>query len=357
MLSYIQGLQPSTMRFLYFCHNDGSDPKYKAKFKAYVNSCAYELRVTTEDDPMYVVPSKNGDYCYIYKQNDIKYNVDTEKGNVVGYKKQTGYTPIETQGGGGSPASWGEHLTVGVENKLFEGSYVLDTHYTFYSPNSDRVGDIHRESRGCKLKLNPQAIETEPNEQTKVIIGYRFYTSKMIQSYDFDPTLITLIRHLYHRILGTSLTGGKRRITPKIHVGARGGRYIIKHKKKVYLKGQHGGHYPWWDEMSRSYTDDFVKFLSLHLIENVHTKHRDLIDTILVDDGSTDHFMMLYVYGDMDEIVLANKYEVPKEAVFELYAKYLAVLSVQRSAAATANAPEPTQIVGNLMNVLVKVNT
>lgn len=78
--SYIRALTPSNVRFLYFCHNERTIPKNTAKFIAYVNSCAYKFDVPSSIsvDPLYIVPSKNAEFCYMYKDTDI--NVEIELG-------------------------------------------------------------------------------------------------------------------------------------------------------------------------------------------------------------------------------------------------------------------------------------
>jgi hypothetical protein len=344
------------MKFLYFCHNDGSDAKFTGKFIAYVNRCAYELKVPDVDDPLYIVPTKNGDFCYTYKETDIKYDIDVEIGRVEGYKRMPEYTPIEKDGG--------EHLTVGLEQgntfKDKDKEYsLLNTHWTSYKERSTRLGDILRQAIGCTIKLDPNARLEEPNEKTRFVVS-GFQGGRLGDIYSFNPqlNLIKIIRHLYHIILGNSVTGGKRRkCVPKVHVGARGGRYIIKNNKKMYLK-QRGGAYPWLNSDSLSYKDEFINFLSSHLIENVHKTHPDLLDTVLVDDDTSDYFMILYIYGDEDTTVTAQKFAIPKEAVLDMYAKYIAVMAIkQASASASASdTSEPLPVVGNLLDSSIIVS-
>jgi hypothetical protein len=140
-----------------------------------------------------------------------------------------------------------------------------------------------------------------------------------------------------------------------VHVGARGGRYIIKNKHKIYLK-QRGGADPWLNADSLSYKDEFINFLSSHLIENVHKAHPDLLDTILVDDDKSDYFMILYIYGDEDTTVTAQKFAIPKEAILNMYAKYIAVMAIKQASASASDTSRPLPVVGNLLDSLVSVS-
>lgn len=279
---------------------------------------------------MYIVPNSLDimDYCYVYKETEAKYNVHVSRlGNVTGFDKNNSFSKL-----GGAIAknvNWGNHLTVGIERSFSTRRILLTSHKTVYSPDPDDPNEYQGENLYCNIFLT----DTPPNETTECVFqGTSDGTLMKYAQVAKDETAIEVVKVFHDKIVHRQRGGklhtiefayhnGKRY---KVHTGNRGGRFIVVTNRHIYLnslKGGVGDGSIWEDDRTKAFTETFVDFIGSMAINQVGSNRDDLVEAIIVDDGS-DHFMMRYVFG-FENLTLSNVFAVSKSVALQAFEAYL----------------------------------
>lgn len=275
-----EDLQSTNIWYLYFSR--AGQPKIRTK-----------LRVWDEMECFVAKGSSTG-WCYVYLQTVIAYLVtvySSSEAHVI--MDGNDVTPDEL--GTVKTANHGNHLTIGIDPAP-PGIILLKTHFVTYTELMYPDVNYKRDEINCNIPLLDY-----PNGVTSGSVCHAPSARTIGTEYGSMPNVIEIINRISRIILGIKKDGGK----PKIHEGVRGGRFIIKNKRKHYLKRlvQKGG--APMSYKSVSFTDAFIAYVGRLFIDPVFAAGRGLESAIVIFDETSQlgqaankYLVLLYDFED-----------------------------------------------------------
>lgn len=287
---FIGSLPKTDVSFLYFVKNTYSDDG-STRFIPRINTCAKEWVVKGFKYPLYIILGDG--FCYIYKENAIKYDVHLDKlGNVSGFDPLHPTHDTIKYGGGVvvNDVNLGNHLTIGFSKSHVTKKILLMTHITAYIPNPDNPTESQRDTLGCNVYLEPTL-----DESCDCIIFGKPRGNRLDMYNDEDPDVVPIIKAIHRYIWDGVARGGKPRIKkqsgPAVHIGPKGGKYKLVNGRRMYI----GGNGDFKDPITGGFAPSFAEFIKDVVLNAIASYRPDLIEAIVIDDGSAN-VMVRYVF-------------------------------------------------------------
>lgn len=285
--NYVEGLQDTNVKFMFFYADDLSKPKLKDTFKYMPLQNSY------------ITPGVQSNGWYIYRESVLKYIVTSVallKSNpvpiydmsIVGTSKKT------------NDVNHGDHITF-VVIKTKGNDVIVKMHKTEYRDNGNF--DFIRYTEDCNFTFdasninNTNAIHCESSSGAKLSSTIGSKITKMEDQ--------AIVAKMCRVMTGDFSGGGKKQQKRKIHYknkkcvvhkGKRNGQYVICDGKRKYIQKGGGGY-----KGITIFSDAFITFLSETLFKKMYSLKPDLETiTVLFDEmdelGSraNDHIVMFY---------------------------------------------------------------
>jgi hypothetical protein len=165
---------------------------------------------------------------------------------------------------GGDETKMGNHLTVGLI--LNQQKLVMVAHVNHYTYLHDTANTFFDERIECNTYLQHPLL---PSTQCQTAVGPSLYTVKtrFEAIYPVVPAILTRLAQVYVEGPNASQSTGDQ-----LAIGPRGGRYIMKHGRRKYLKG---GADPIVYK-GTGFSDELMAFLARHIIGPVVAIKDDL---------------------------------------------------------------------------------
>jgi hypothetical protein len=285
LTQFIEGLPVTRINIVYLNLKDKKNKLFEITLKD-----TFRLW-TRKDDVNYICPGTPG-WCYVYVGSDM--------GNMVRLKidKEEVYAHI------------GHHLTFGVI--LSKGQIVMRNHHTRYTIDDKLPSQYYRDENTCNVLLEVGKEEVLPFDKSCI------HNPNLNIGNVYDKKLGKVVQDI-SRVYYGSYKGGKKQENKGVQVGARGGRYLVKGGKKVYLGGTCS-----YKGVSFS-NDDFLKFITDFVIQPVARLKEDLEEvTLIYDEGNeldpkgNKYIIVIYDFVE----VFMHCYYLEAEKAFQAFYAY-----------------------------------
>jgi hypothetical protein len=216
-------------------------------------------------------------------------------------------------------AEWGNHLTVGIEQR--NAQWILKSHITTYNEEGP---NYHNDPEYCNVVMT-----NEIHADTPCVSSSGKPMKKKLDVYeDLDVDAIPILRSIHKEIWSQTGKGvtyqGKRY---KLRKGSRGGEYILRNNRKIYVRWQ-GGSSVYNED---GFTSEFIEFIKAWRVLPVSLQRERLQEVILVDDAESASVMMIYHDNHGDDVdeerFVASFYVIEKDVLFEAFSISLIPIS------------------------------
>lgn len=265
------------------------------------------LNQAVHSKPLYIIPGVDGpNFCYICRESEIMYDVHineldqvqsiqeipkftTVKESQTSPKFKSIQEPVTIPKTTTVQAHWGDHITVGLETK---SKFYFRNHKTSYVFNTvTNKYDCHK--LHCDVPFEPKL---RIDEQT---MCYNFdkptpQTMKWYRLVANDPEVLPILQAiLLHIQQPIKVKGGIAAVQGKSYYGPKGGKYILVHGRKIYVKKTMlGGAYIYKED---GFIESFIQFIIDYYIQPISVKTPKLRECILIDDEGSDQTMIRYI--------------------------------------------------------------
>jgi hypothetical protein len=293
--------------------------------------------------PIYISPASSPNYFYIYRESQIKYQVeiDQQTRKVIGFTAKKSYARFQ-KGGAFLTAHWGDHLTVAVQRTNHH--LLLKNHLTRYEINhEDQTQTSYiRDAVYCDIALTKTIDSASKCIQAGLVTPLTLNIYNQIPKP--DPHVIPILQGLVKEIMKENDQPGSSQ-SPKgkggstiqyiqfngrrhrLYVGSKGGQYVLTNRRKVYIK-QKGGNSPLYEE--EGFSELFVRFIKETRIDPViassriqTTKTMSLSSIEIIDEEESNHMMFLYHHDLADDIMSETKiFAIEKRLMFDAFEVY-----------------------------------
>lgn len=337
LTEFVNNLPTSDVKFLHFVRRE--EHNAQSSYIAKINKTARLWNVSNQLQ-RFIVPNAQQllDYCYLFKESNLKYEIDTD---VSGHEVRN-YAQV----GGTIQANWGNHLTVGIISSRFARVPLLRLHITTYGEDSLQNNAITRETEECNVFLN----NVQPDAETKCVRNGQQMMDTLSLLVTQDEDIVNIIQSLHKHI--TKKSGGCRNTTTKgcVHIGPKGGRYIINNGKKIYVKHNGGTMNSWIHDAPhvQGFTSDFETFVISNVLDRICQVRPELAEAYIIDDVTSDYFVVRYIFGEFPATMLADTFLISKSSFKALYNMPASALQQQQLAILFAiSIPSTTEISAN----------
>lgn len=238
---FLKGLQESEIRIFYF-HAYDDNPQnvwLRDRFKKLIVRGEGGANTT-----FYVSRGRNANYTYIYEGDGVR-----ELVQVLQHNATTGEHRGVFVAHGGVEASAGNHIDFGLIKQRDTGGVLVKSHMTLYELDEeagDRGGKYIRDEIPCNFLLD-DAVTTGDLEafgRTVCHVGRRRHCAyglwNATENRAYDDAQARVVLGLCRVLKGegeTGLSGGGRMRKRGVLIGPRGGRYMMRGGKRVYMRG------------------------------------------------------------------------------------------------------------------------
>lgn len=234
-------------------------------------------------------------WCYIYDLQGVQKMVDVDSNG-------------NTSFGGSIPAELANHTTIGVRPRYPNG-VTLNSHLTIYAEDKAMVNSFFRTAITCNIYLNPNDNVVPLNA---VCDSFQNITpvSSLQDIYKNVPQCIEYVQQI-SRILYGSYPGGAFTLYQgkqyKIHKGQRGGNYVVRKGKRVYINSKtkmlQGGSNVKYKGVG--FTDPVVDFIKHYILQPVVELNADVYKVRVLYDAdaalspkSNENIIIMYDFND-----------------------------------------------------------
>ena len=274
----------------------------------------------------YINSGPLGKWVYTYRLDDIKYLFTCNDTNVQAF---VGRVQTQAPFPGGAQfnvANIGNHLTTGIY--VFGNKRWITSHYTRYTEDPSRPMEFFIDhSMDCALDL-----DTPITPNSLCFTKRRVLTNQTLGNlcHQEQPNVpwFDVIQSL-HRVFNPQ-TGENVCVHPKthvtykrkqykLHIGSRGGQFIVRNHKKIYWKGQKGG------AAGHILTDEIVAMINTHIVQHVvqyyKRVHQHIQTTLLYDQDNefqSNKSYMILEYA-IPEHFMCRRFYIETSRVFAAY--------------------------------------
>jgi hypothetical protein len=324
MTSFIQGLTPSSVKFLFFLASDLTRPKVIESLRS----------VDVRGHRFYLTPGSTRNFCYAYSRGFVQYVVTPvaplSPSQPSGSQPRAFNVTIDASGPAPFPqvpspqllVEHGKHLDFGLIQTRADG-LVVRSHLTNYTELLDGSGAFARDENACNFKLSAAvplvhaeaAFSGCPCENAPAAVH-------MTAGHVYDAAHANMLRLLCTKVAGIAFSGGgwKRGRGPKKGKTRRGG----SGAPGTFLSA------------------GFVDFLAQRLLRRIAELRPDLgaarvfyDESNEIAEGSSENIVIWYDFEDS----ASSMYQLDAATVFGAYFTF----SSASSASANANVNVATE--------------